>query len=78
MPPRPHAHLLLPSALGLLEYDVLEDAVFLGPGRKGGLRANPTPFQGATVALARKEDGYVARPLPGETAPEEPTDTGED
>ncbi len=70
MPPRPHAHLMLPSPLGLLEYDVLEDAVFLGAGRKGGLRASPTPFKGAQVALTRKEDGYVARPLPGETAPE--------
>ncbi|MDJ0522042.1 MAG: hypothetical protein QNJ90_08220 [Planctomycetota bacterium] len=70
MPPRPHAHLMLPSPLGLLEYDVLEDAVFLGPGRRGGLRASPTPFQGACVALTRKEDGYVARPLPGEAAPD--------
>ncbi len=70
MPPRPHAHLMLPSPLGLLEYDVLEDAVFLGPGRRGGLRANPTPFRGAQVALTRKEDGYLARPLPGESAPD--------
>lgn len=61
---------MLPSPLGLLEYDVLEDAVFLGPGRKGGLRANPTPFKGASVALTKKEGGYVARPLPGESAPQ--------
>ncbi|MDF1703093.1 MAG: hypothetical protein P1V36_18245, partial [Planctomycetota bacterium] len=61
---------MLPSPLGLLEYDVLEDAVFLGPGRKGGLRASPTPFKGAQVALKRGPDGFVARPLPGEAAPE--------
>ena len=61
---------MLPSPLGLLEYDVLEDAVFLGAGRKGGLRAHPTPFQGASVALRRAQDGYVARPLPGEAPPE--------
>jgi len=70
MRPRPHAHLMLPSPLGLLEYDVLEDAVFLGPGRRGGLRAGPTPFKGAVVALTRKDAGFLARPLPGAAAPE--------
>ena len=69
MPSRPHAHLMLPSPLGLLEYDVLEDAVFLGPGKRGSLRAGPTPFQGALVALTRAGDGYVARPLPGVERP---------
>ncbi|MDA1194879.1 MAG: hypothetical protein O2894_06810 [Planctomycetota bacterium] len=70
MAPRSPAHLLLPSPLGLLEYDVLEDAVFLGPGPKGGLRASPTPFRGASVALKRGDEGFVARPLPGEANPE--------
>ena len=61
---------MLPSPLGYLEYDVLEDAVFLGPGRKAGLRASPTPFKGAQVALKKADDGFVVRPLPGEAAPE--------
>ena len=69
MSSRPHAHLMLPSPLGLLEYDVLEDAVFLGPGDRGNLRAGPSPFRGALVALTRVGDGYVARPLPGVEKP---------
>ena len=69
MPSRPHVHLMLPSPLGLLEYDVLEDAVFLGPGPKGNLRAGPSPFKGALVALTKGEAGFVAKPLPGVEAP---------
>ncbi len=69
MASRPHAHLMLPSPLGLLEYDVLEDGVFLGPRAKGGLEARPTPFKGAVVALTRTGPSFVARPLPGENAP---------
>lgn len=61
---------MLPSPLGYLEYDVLEDAVFLGPGRRGGLRASPTPFKGARLALKKAGDGFVARALPGEAPPE--------
>ncbi len=61
---------MLPSPLGYLEYDVLEDAVFLGPGRKGGLRASPTAFKGARVKLEQGADGFRARPLPGEAPPD--------
>ncbi len=70
MPTRRHAHLLLPSPLGLLEYDVLEDAVFLGPGKRSGLQAKPAPFKQASVALTKSDGGYVARALPGENAPD--------
>lgn len=70
MPTVRHAHLLLPSSLGLLEYDVLEDAVFIGPAPRGGLKAQPAPFREATVALTRTDAGYVAKPLPGEAAPQ--------
>lgn len=70
MPSRPQAHLMLPSPMGLLEYDVLEDGVFLGPGTRGGLQAGPRPFPGAAVALTRTEAGFVARALPGEPEPQ--------
>ena len=70
MPARRHAHLLLPSALGLLEYDILEDQAFIGPGKRGGLQAAPDPFPKAVLALTRQGDGFIAKPLPGETAPE--------
>ncbi|MDJ0975459.1 MAG: hypothetical protein QNJ98_13425 [Planctomycetota bacterium] len=70
MPTVRHAHLLLPSSLGLLEYDVLEDAVFVGPAPRGGLMAQPAPFREAKVALTRTNSGYVAKPLPGEVPPE--------
>jgi hypothetical protein len=68
---------MLPSPLGLLEYDVLEDAVYLGPGRRGGLRAAPTPFKGATVTLERSGEDWVARALPGEAPPEVNGEAGE-
>ena len=44
------AQLLLPTPLGLVEYDVLEDAVFVGPATRGGLTADPVPFPEAKVA----------------------------
>ncbi len=65
-----HAQLLLPSPLGLLEYDVLEDSVFVGPGARDGLRAQDTPFPEALVALTRKPDGFWVRPLPDAPQPE--------
>lgn len=70
MPESRHASLLLPSPLGLLEYDVLEDTVFLGPGPKGRLAASASPFPEATVILNRSGDGFVARAMPGEAAPQ--------
>ncbi|MHC5011883.1 MAG: hypothetical protein ACYTG6_13220, partial [Planctomycetota bacterium] len=60
------AQLFLPTPLGLVEYDVLEDAVFLGPAKRGGVTAAPAPFKEATLALTAEADGFVARALPGE------------
>lgn len=62
------AHLLLPSgALGVRAYDVLEEAVFLGPG-KHGVAAAPMPFPQASVALTFDGTTFVARALPGAPA----------
>ena len=70
MSPRRRAHLLLPSPLGTVEYDILEDTAYIGPGPRGGLTANPLPFKEALAVLAAGEDGgYVVRALPGESAP---------
>ncbi len=69
MPPRRRAQLLLPSPLGLVEYDVIEGAVFVGPAGRGGLNAAPTPFREAKVALTFDEGGCVIRALPGEALP---------
>ncbi len=62
---REEARLLLPSPLGLLEYDLLEGATFVGPAARGGLEAAPTPFPKAAVVIAREGDEHVARALPG-------------
>lgn len=62
---RDDACLLLPSSLGLLEYDLLEGATFVGASPAGGLEARPTPFARARVVLTRTEAGHVARLLPG-------------
>ncbi len=75
MAARRRAQLLLPTPLGLVEYDVLEDAVFLGPAKRGGLTADPVPFPEAKLAITRQGDGkaahatYVVRALPGESTP---------
>lgn len=69
MSPRRRAHLLLPSPLGTVEYDILEDTAYVGPGPRGGLTANPLPFKEAVALLASSEGGYVVRALPGEAAP---------
>ena len=69
MSPRRRAHLLLPSPLGPVEYDILEDTAYVGPGPRGGLTASALPFKEAVALLAASEGGYVVRSLPGETAP---------
>ncbi len=69
MSPRRRAHLLLPSPLGTVEYDILEDTAYVGPGPRGGLTANPLPFMKAVALLAASEGGYVVRALPGEAVP---------
>ncbi len=70
MPPSRLAQLLLPSgSLGLRAYDVLEEAVFIGPGKQG-LIAQAMPFPKAVVALTWQGDGFLARALPGEAPPE--------
>ncbi|MGE0192104.1 MAG: hypothetical protein AB7T63_08685 [Planctomycetota bacterium] len=60
---RDEARLLLPSPLGLLEYDLLEGATFVGPAARGGLEAAPRPFAGALLVVAREAAGHVARAL---------------
>src|SRR5262245_16147210 len=66
MPASRLAQLLLPSgSLGLRAYDVLEEAVFLGPG-KHGVVAGPLPFPKAALALTWDGGGFVVRSLPGE------------
>ena len=69
MSPRRRAHLLLPSPLGVVEYDILEDTAYVGPGERGGLTANPLPFMKAVAVLTASEGGYVLRALPGEATP---------
>lgn len=70
MPPVRDEYLLLPSPLGLLEYDILEDAVFLGPAPRGGIEARATPFPAAQVALTREGGRFVVRALPGSSGVE--------
>ncbi len=69
MSKRRRAEILLPSPLGLVAYDVLEDTTYVGPGPRGGLTAAPNPFPRAVVVLSATERGLVARPLPGEAEP---------
>jgi len=67
---RRRAHLLLPSPLGVVEYDVLEDTVFVGPAARGGLTAGPLPFKEAVAALTADAEGaYAVKALPGEATP---------
>ncbi|MFM8979751.1 MAG: hypothetical protein ACKOSS_04730 [Planctomycetia bacterium] len=67
--PKRLAQLLLPSAsLGLRAYDVLEDTVFVGPG-KLGLVASALPFPKAMAVLAWQGDHFTVRALPGEAEP---------
>src|SRR5690349_5598402 len=65
MPAPSRAHLLLPTRLGLVHYDLLEDSAFLGPS-SGSLLAAPGPFPEAKVAVTFDATGYVVRALPGE------------
>jgi hypothetical protein len=69
MPPGSRAHLLLPSPLGLVHYDLVDEAAFLGPSAKG-LLASPMPFPAAKLAVRADGGRYVVRPLPGEPPPE--------
>ncbi|MEZ6025633.1 MAG: hypothetical protein R3E85_05540 [Planctomycetota bacterium] len=62
---RDEARLLLPSPLGLLEYDLLEGATFVGPASRGGLEAAPRPFARAALVVAREGEGHVVRALSG-------------
>lgn len=63
------AQLLLPSAsLGLRTYDVLEETVFVGPGKQG-LVASALPFPRALAVLAWQGDHFTVRALPGEAEP---------
>jgi hypothetical protein len=64
------AHFLLPTPLGLVHFDLLEDVAFVGPGPRGGLTADPVPFPKAKIAVARVAGGFVVRALPGEPPPE--------
>lgn len=67
--PKRLAQLLLPSAsLGLRAYDVLEDTVFVGPGKQG-LVASALPFPKALAVLAWQGDHFTVRALPGEAEP---------
>ena len=62
---RDEARLLLPSPLGLLEYDLLEGATFVGLASRGGLEAAPRPFARAALVVAREGEGHVVRALSG-------------
>ena len=64
--PAARAHLLLPTPLGLVHYDLLEDAAFLGVSTKGQLSASPSPFREAKLAITHDGAGFVAKALPGE------------
>lgn len=67
--PKRLAQLLLPSAsLGLRAYDVLEETVFVGPGKQG-LVASALPFPKAAAVLAWQGDHFTVRALPGEPEP---------
>lgn len=77
MSQRRRAQFLLPTSLGLVEYDVLEDQVFLGPAARGGLTADPAPFKEAVLAITAGPDGYAVRALPGEAAPQVNDEDGE-
>lgn len=65
----PSAQLLLPSALGLREYDLIEGACFLGLGERGSVVVRPTPFPTATLAVALENGRHVVRALPGTPTP---------
>jgi hypothetical protein len=69
MPASSRAHLLLPTPLGLVQYDLLDEAAFLGTGPKG-LHAAPAPFPAASVAVRSDPSGFVVRALPGEAPPD--------
>ena len=66
MPAPSLAHLLLPTPLGLVHYDLLEEAAFLGFDARGRFTASPTPFREAKLALTADAGGFVVRALPGE------------
>jgi hypothetical protein len=70
MPASARAHLLLPTPVGLVHYDLLEETAFVGPAPKGGLTASPSPFREAKVLIADEGGGLVARALPGEPPPD--------
>jgi hypothetical protein len=70
MPAFARAHLLLPTPVGLVHYDVLEETAFVGPAPKGGLTASPAPFREAKVLLADEGGALVVRALPGEPPPD--------
>ena len=69
MPPGSRAHLLLPTPLGLVHYDLADEAAFVGPGAKGNLHAAPFPFPTAKVAVRTDGSRFGVRALPGEPEP---------
>src|SRR5262245_48767361 len=69
MPPGSRAHLLLPTPLGLVHYDLVDEAAFVGAGAKGNLHAAPFPFPTAKLAVRADGGRYVVRALPGEPEP---------
>jgi hypothetical protein len=70
MPAHARAHLLLPTPVGIVHYDLLEETAFVGPAPKGGLTASPAPFREAKLLLADEGGALVVRALPGEPAPD--------
>ena len=66
MPAPSLAHLLLPTPLGLVHYDVLEEAVFLGLDAKGRFVVSPTPSRESKLAMTADAGAFVLRALPGE------------
>ncbi len=66
MATRRRAELLIPSPLGLVIYDLLEEAAYLGPSARGGLHAAPDAFPEAVALVAVVGSGFEARALPGE------------
>jgi hypothetical protein len=69
MPDPSRPHLLLPTPLGLVRYDLLDDAAFVGPAARGGVTASDAPFPKARLALTREGGSFRVRALPGEPPP---------